>query len=128
MTPNYNNPLNILRALFFILCCARLLTENTLWAADSWIWWEGESPSSSNIPATTWLSPSSQTERDALSGGNILTVVSVKTTGLYWANYIVNVAQAGTYQFYVRKIWQYGVFKWRFDSGEWVAGRNLLAQ
>lgn len=115
-----------MRALFLILCCARLLTENTLWAADSWIWWEGESPSSSNIPATTWLSPSSQSERDALSGGNILTVVSVKTTGPYWANYTVNVAQAGTYQFYVRKIWQYGVFKWRFDSAAWSFANSQL--
>jgi len=108
-----------MRALLLILCCARLLTEHTVWAADSWIWWEGENPSSSNIPATTWLSPSSQNERDALSGGNIRTVVSVKTTGPYWANYTVNVAQAGTYRFYVRKIWQFGVFKWRFDSAAW---------
>ncbi len=109
-----------MRTLLLILCCARLLTANTLQAADAWIWWEGESPSSSNFPVSTWLSPSSQTERDALSGGNIRTVVGVKPTGSYWANYTVNVAQAGTYRFYVRKIWQYGVFKWRFDSAAWT--------
>jgi hypothetical protein len=96
------------------------------WTVGSWIWWEAENPSTSNIPATTWLSPGSQSERDALSGGNILTAVSIKTTGPYWANYSVNVAQAGTYRFYTRKIWNYGPFKWRFDSAAWSFADSQL--
>jgi hypothetical protein len=96
------------------------------WTVGSWIWWEAENPSTSNIPASTWLSPGSQSERDALSGGNILTAVSIKTTGPYWANYNVNVAQAGTYRFYVRKIAGYGVFKWRFDSAAWSFANSQL--
>jgi hypothetical protein len=87
--------------------------------AGPWIWWEAENPSSSNIPATTWLSPANQTERNACSGGNILTAVNIKTAGPYWANYYVTVAQAGTYRLYTRKIWEYGAFKWRFDGGAW---------
>jgi hypothetical protein len=96
------------------------------WTTGSWIWWEGENPSTSNIPASTWLSPGSQSERDALSGGNILTAVSIKTTGPYWANYNVNVAQAGTYRLYARKIWNYGPFKWRFDSAAWSFANSQL--
>lgn len=85
--------------------------------AGTWIWWEGEKPSSSNFPATTWLSPSSQAERNCCSGGNILTAVNIRTSGPYWANYTINVTQAATYRLYARKIWEYGAFKWRFDSG-----------
>ena len=85
--------------------------------AGSWIWWEGEKPSSSNFPASTWLSPSTQAEHNALSAGNILTAVNIKTKGPYWANYSITVTQAGPYRLYARKIWQYGAFKWQFDGG-----------
>ena len=96
------------------------------WTTSPWIWWEAESPSASNFPASTWLSPSSQSEHDALSGGDILTAVNIKATGPYWANYNVNVAAAGTYRFYTRKLWNYGPFKWRFDSGAWVLANSQL--
>jgi len=104
------------KLLVILVGWAWLLTGDTLRAADAWIWWEGEKPASSNIPATTWLSPSTQAERNALSGANILTAVNIKSSGPYWANYKLNVAQAGTYRFYARKIWQYGPFTWGFDG------------
>ena len=85
--------------------------------ASSWIWWEGEKPTSSNFPASTWLSPSTQAEHSALSGSNLLTAVSIKTYGPYWANYNITVTQQGAYRLFARKIWEYGAFKWQFDGG-----------
>ncbi len=94
--------------------------------ASSWIWWEAENSSSNNFPASTWLSPSSQADRDALSGGNLLSVSGLGPQSMYWANYSVPVAQPGTYRLYARRTYEYSPFKWQINNGAWQYASDQL--
>ncbi len=83
------------------------------------IWWEGENPADTNLPEAK-----SQRGRAAevLSGGKWLQDNSVakQTDGpLRFVEYNVRVPKAATYDFFVRKFWKHGPFRWRFDNGDW---------
>ena len=108
-----------------VVLAALLLPATVL--AGPWIWWEGENTSSNNFPASTWLSASSQADSNVLSAGNMLTVDSLGPGCMYWANYNVPVAQAGTYRLYGRRTWEYAPFKWQFDNGAWQYAGDQLA-
>ena len=53
----------------------------------------------------------------ALSGGVSLGGQGI--AGETWAEFTLNVPEAGDYGFYVRKFWHHGPFRWRFGDGEW---------
>jgi hypothetical protein len=89
-----------------------------LFAQPDFIWWEGEDARETNFPSQTFFSPANAAEADKLSGGKWLS-----NEGVYeetpFATYEVNVPSAGTYNFWVRKFWFHGPFRWRFGDAAW---------
>src|SRR5215212_755272 len=98
-----------------------LLVLASVARADSFVWWEGESPAKTTFPASSFFSPQNDGERDKLSGGAWLTIGEKRKAGAEpaFAEYAVEVPDGGTFSFWTRKFWKHGPFRWRFDQGEW---------
>ncbi len=112
---------------FFTLWSAILLACVSATHAAT-VWWEGEDPATTNFPKSTWFDPQGVAERDKLSGGAWLTNNENRKRGTEeaFATYRVRVPEKGKYQFWVRKFWQHGPFRWRFDQRPWQeCGRNV---
>ncbi len=95
--------------------------------SQDFIWWEGESPVETNFPEETWFSASTfENNRHLLSGGAWLTNAGERGKDEAFAKYKIEVPTDGEYNFWCRKFWKHGPFKWRFDDDEWqVCGRNI---
>jgi hypothetical protein len=83
-------------------------------APSSYIWWEAENPVSSTF-RDVWKAADLDYP-DALSGGNWLCHLGPGHARAQWQ---IQVPKAGTYNFYARKFWYHGPFKWRFDAADW---------
>lgn len=60
-----------------------------------------------------------------LSGGQWIGVTNNRDETLF-LEYDVNVPKTGKYEFYSRKFWLHGPFRWRFDSQPWQeVGKNV---
>lgn len=97
-------------------------------SAAPFVWWEGEAPAKTNFPKSTWFTPQNDGERDKLSGGAWLSNNDNRPAGSdeAFAQYRVNVPEAGKYQLWTRKFWKHGPFKWRFDQQAWQeCGRDV---
>jgi len=81
------------------------------------IWWEAETPKSTNFPRTNPFSPSDERTARVLSNGKW--IGASQPGKVLFLEYQIAVEQAGTYRFYARKYWRHGPFKWRFDSQPW---------
>ncbi len=87
-----------------------------------YIWWEGEAPSETNIDK--WAIKNAGNlppdQKEKLSGGNWIPMTGKQESPAYFAKYNIDVNTDGVYNFWVRKFWHHGPFKWRFDDkGEW---------
>ncbi len=99
--------------IFLVLSPAQSGTMN-------YIWWEGENPAETNFPNRTWFSSSSFPEnRHLLSEEQWLTNSGDRSGEEAFAVYEIDVETAGMYQFWVRKMWKHGPFRWRFDDADW---------
>jgi len=117
------------------LVCALLLTFAAAAQAApaapqqaGFVWWEGESLAKTNLPNPDAPFPGdiTEAERDKLSGGSWLYTQGPESDTPYFVEYRVEVPEAATYNFWVRKFWRHGPFRWRFDEGEWaVCGRDI---
>ena len=85
-------------------------------AAREWIWWEAETPRSGNFPASN---PFVSTA--ALSGGTWIGADAARGAAKepLFLEYDVAVRTGGSYDFYARKFWHHGPFRWRFDGQPW---------
>ena len=93
--------------------------------ADPYVWWEGEKPVATNFPDSHHFQPNTPDERSVLSEGAWLGVNAGHEEGLF-AEYRVEAPQAGEYDFWVRKFWKHGPFRWRFDNVPWrQCGRDI---
>ncbi len=93
--------------------------------APVYVWWEGEQPLRTNFPTRTWFSPQPK-ERDVLSAGDWLTHEGKAGDQELFAIYKVRVPEASEYNFWCRKFWKHGPFRWRFDNQPWrVCGRDV---
>ena len=102
-----------------------LLFAGHLLADSDVIWWEGEKPNETNFPAASWFSPKGPAETDKLSQGAWLSASGNRTGDALFATYDVEVPEAGDYNFWVRKFWKHGPFRWRFATGAWrTCGRD----
>lgn len=101
-----------------------LLTAWTARAAD-YIWWEGEAPTKTNFPGKSWIAGEKLPQRQLLSGGDWLAFAGKLPEELF-ATYTVQVEKEGEYNFWCRKFWQHGPFRWRLDQQEWrTCGRDI---
>jgi len=93
----------------------------------SFVWWEGESPIETNFPERTSFSASTfEHNRHLLSGGEWLTNAGERGKDEAFAKYRIEVPADGEYNFWCRKFWKHGPFRWRFDDDEWqICGRNV---
>ena len=102
-----------------------LLFAGHLLADSDVIWWEGEKPNETNFPAASWFSPKGPAETGKLSEGAWLSASGNRTGDALFATYDVEVPEAGDYNFWVRKFWKHGPFRWRFGTGAWrTCGRD----
>jgi len=102
-----------------------LLFAGHLLADSDVIWWEGEKPNETNFPAASWFSPKGPAETGKLSEGAWLSASGNRTGDALFATYDVEVPEAGDYNFWVRKFWKHGPFRWRFATGAWrTCGRD----
>ncbi|NLF40410.1 hypothetical protein GX586_13280 [bacterium] len=87
--------------------------------AAGFIWWEGEHPARTSFPRQkTSFSPASDAEKSVLSGGDWLSNEGAWRPGLF-AEYEIDVPEAGEYTLYARKFWKHGPFRWRVGTGAW---------
>ncbi len=96
--------------------------------APRYVWWEGEDYAETNVPDPSQEFPggNTQQERDKLSGGRWLNPQGPESATPYYVTYRVNVPARAAYNFWVRKFWKHGPFRWRFDSADWATcGRDI---
>lgn len=97
--------------LLFVLLNPRLTSQ-----ASGTIWWEAEHPVRHTFPPSNSFSPNTREERDALSAGDWLQTDRAAGARI---SYRIEINQPGTYQFWSRKFWKHGPFRWRFDDQPW---------
>ncbi|MEM9881902.1 MAG: hypothetical protein AAF800_03155 [Planctomycetota bacterium] len=90
-------------------------------ASAEFVWWEGESPSRSTFPASSWFSPDPDDPAawSALSGGDWLTSTGPAGPEPPAAGYDLQIPAAGRYHLWVRQFWRHGRFHWRFADEPW---------
>jgi hypothetical protein len=93
--------------------------------ATDYLWFEAETPRRTNFPpiAQNPFNPANEREAAVLSGGRWIGTSGDRAETLF-LEYDVAAPRAGTYQFYARKFWQHGPFRWRFDDQPWREVRN----
>jgi hypothetical protein len=85
--------------------------------ASHWIWWEAEAAKATNFPAVNPFAPTDAKAAQKLSGGRWL---GASNPGqVLFLAYEITATRNGVYEFYARKFWTYGPFKWRFDDQPW---------
>ena len=84
--------------------------------APEWVWWEAEAARNSNFPANPF-DPATPKATAALSAGKWIGAEHLKQP--LFAEYDVVVRKSGSYDFYARKFWRHGPFRWRFDGEDW---------
>ncbi len=109
----------------FVLLWLLCLAVGTASAADSLVWWEGEHPVETNFPGGNPFGVTDQMKQ-VLSGGDWLEAAANRYGPPLYAAYDVHVPKTASYDFWVRKFWYHGPFRWRFDGGPWhEVGRNI---
>jgi hypothetical protein len=119
--------MNMRSILSLVLLAA---TASAVWAEQTHVWWEGEKATETNFPDQTGLSGSTfpEVRHKVLSGGSWLTNLGRRgaNEAEAFARYEIEVPEDGTYNFWVRKYWKHGPFRWRFDQGKWRSvGRDI---
>lgn len=93
-------------------------------AEQAFLWWQGEAPAQTNFPEGDFFSVTPEMKQ-VLSEGEWLDAAADRYGPTLFATYQVEVPRAGTYNFWVRKFWKHGPFRWRFDAQPWrESGRD----
>lgn len=96
--------------------------------SGAYVWWEGEDFADTNLPDPGQEFPGGITpeEQAKLSGGTWLMTRGPEQEGPYHVRWTVQVPESTTYDFWVRKFWKHGPFRWRFNDEEWhTCGRDI---
>lgn len=102
-----------------------LLFSTWIFASDDYVWWEGESAEKHNF-SNTHFSVSWLKNKNGLSNSNWLNNGGKRGKDEIFAIYQVRVPATAVYDFWARKFWKHGPFRWRFDKSEWKAcGRDI---
>lgn len=87
-------------------------------AQNEVVWFEAESYRATNFPPRHSFQPANETEKAVLSGGAWVGAEGPRSLPLF-LEYELTVPEGGTYDFYARKFWKHGPFRWRFDQQPW---------
>ncbi len=112
----------------FVLSLGLLIGVTLPVSSDvNYIWWEGESPVETNFPKNTWFANGAvDGKRHLLSNQAWLTNEGERRGEEAFARYKVEIPEAGEYQFWVRKFWKHGPFRWRFEDQDWrICSRDI---
>ncbi len=88
-------------------------------AGKGYLWWEGEDTDKTNMSVRHPFSPRNDRESAVLSDGAWLGHTGKMPNETAFAEYTIEVPQQAEYDFFVRKFWKHGPFRWRFDEGPW---------
>ncbi|MFW6303245.1 MAG: hypothetical protein ACOC2L_01370 [Candidatus Sumerlaeota bacterium] len=89
------------------------------------VWWEAENPSAKSEDLSTRHTFDARHEHLS-EGVSIGTGPANENTFL---EYKITVPEAGEWDFYVRKFWHHGPFRYRWNNGEWVEfNRSVLLE
>lgn len=92
-------------------------------AANAFVWWEAEAPRATNFPKAHSFTPDTPKQAALLSNGDWLGTDNSDPS--LFIEYDVDVpAIAGAkapqaFDFFARKFWLHGPFRWRFDEQPW---------
>jgi hypothetical protein len=86
--------------------------------------WEAESAVDTNMTITGPYSPSTPEAKALLSGGEWFTGDNDGTVAQ--GRWQILVATAGEYQFFARRFWNHGAFRWHFDDQPWQTVESPL--
>ncbi len=96
----------------------------SLLLAQDWVWWEAETPKSTNFPDKHPFGPYDERGRELLSGGKW--IGASEPGKILFLEYEVSVPKEAEYRFFARKFWQHGPFRWNFDGQPWKdCGRDI---
>lgn len=110
-----------MRALTFLFLLCSLGLQ-----ASPYVWWEAESPVRTNFPDDSQVeyAPRNIFESDMFSGGDWMCIEWAFADEKWedeppFLEYSIKVPADGKWDFYVRKFWKHGSFRYRFGEGEW---------
>ncbi len=110
-------------ACFVFFAAFTALSRASTASTPEFIWIEAETFTKTTLPAPHRPYPDDITsaERAILSGGKWLRTVSDdrKRDKPCTVSYDVNCPTSAVWQFWVRKFWHHGPFRWRFNDGAW---------
>ena len=84
--------------------------------APGLILWEGEDTIGSDLLPGGLYVPNHAEQQGLLSNGSWLNAIQARGKAGAWQ---VRVAEAGTYDLWLRGFWYEGSFRWQFDGGRW---------
>ena len=91
-------------------------------AAEEFVWWEAEDAREHTFPGSNAFKAYSPAEKGKLSGGTWLQTDKGSRARAVWE---VTVPKRAEYNFWTRKFWHHGPFKWRWNGGQWqTCGRD----
>ncbi|WP_428388322.1 hypothetical protein [Mucisphaera sp.] len=96
----------------FLLCLPSCLRAQN----STVLWWEAERPIRHTFPPSDAFIPYNAEQREALSDGDWLQTDRAANARI---SYRVNVPENATFQFWTRKFWKHGPFRWRFNDQPW---------
>ena len=106
----------------FISISASSLAETPAESPLYYLQWEAEDTRESNFPARGAFDPTTPAEAALLSNGRWLNVS--EKSAQYRAAYTIDLAESAHYQFYTRKFWFHGDFRYRFNDDDWIEIRR----
>ncbi len=112
-------------ALLVLGCSPTLRAQS---GSIEYIWWEAESTKATDFPppARNPFAPLNPQESSVLSGRQWIGVTGDRDHSLF-LEYDVTLPKTASYQFFSRKFWQHGPFRWCFDSQPWqTVGKNVV--
>src|SRR6185369_12791290 len=84
-------------------------------AESDYVWFEGEEAVEHTFPKSFAFAPNTAQEKDKLSGGDWLQTDKGANVTAKW---VVTVPKEGEYNFWTRKFWKHGPFKWHWNEQE----------
>jgi len=114
--------LRLLLVLLFTAALPALALPTNPTQTPYYLWWEAEQTSNTDFPLSGEFDPQTPEEAALLSNGQWLNVGGEYKK--HFAHYEITLEKTATFQFYTRKFWLHGDFRYRFNNNEWTEVRR----